>query len=153
MKKSGFTLLELLFTLGVVCILILFSFSSLTQLKQKNEREFLINEITNAVSYAKMQARASGRTLYFFAKNHNSTWSEGIDLLAQAGTQDNILIHRWNWSLDNWNVEWHGLNGQRRINFSGNTHAMSNGQFVLTNLRTQEKIVLYLNKLGRVKQI
>jgi len=63
MKKSGFTLLELLFTLSVLCILILFSFSSLTQLKQKNEREFLINEITNAVSYAKMQARASGRTI------------------------------------------------------------------------------------------
>lgn len=153
MKKSGFTLLELLFTLSVACILILFSFSSLTQLKQKNEREFLINEITNAVSYAKMQARVSGRTLYFFAKNHNSNWSQGIDLLAQGGIQGNKLIHRWSWSGDNWKVEWHGLNGQRRIKFSGNTHAMSNGQFVLTNLRTQEKVVLHLNKLGRVKQI
>ena len=151
MNKNGFTLLELIFTLGLASILILYSFSSLFDLKQKNERDYLVNEITNAINYAKLQASASGHALHLSAKNAN--WSQGMELLVPNNLKQNSLVHRWNWNINHWNVEWRGLNGKKHINLSGNTHAMSNGRFILTNNQTQEKVTLYLNRLGRVKQI
>ncbi|RUR12179.1 prepilin-type N-terminal cleavage/methylation domain-containing protein [Legionella sp. km772] len=151
MNKNGFTLLELLFTLSVLAILILFSFSSLLQMKQKNEREFLINEIGNAISYAKINARARGHTLTLLPKAPHINWSQGMELFADETCEK--LLYTWSWRLAYWHVEWLGVNGLKRIKLSGNTQAMSNGRFVLTNIRTEEKITLYLNRLGRVKQV
>ncbi len=103
MIKNGFTLFELMFTLLLCSILFLFSLGSLTKLKQKNEREFLINEIRNAVGYAKIHAFSDGRALTLLANNADSDWSQGIDLLSiQPDTQEKKLIHRWNWKLESW---------------------------------------------------
>lgn len=146
MNKCGFSLIELLFTLSILSIVIVFSFSSLTQIKQKNEKEFLINELSNAVRYAKIQASASGRTLSLLPKD-GSDWSEGMDLFAED------LVHRWSWSLVYWKVEWQGLDGAKRIKLSGTIYAMSNGAFILRNIQTQEKVTLYLNRLGRLRQV
>ena len=151
MNKNGFTLLELIFTISLASILLMYSFSSLFDLKQKNEREYLVNEIANAITYAKIQASASGHALLLSAKNSN--WSMGMELLMPNKVKQNSLIHQWNWNINHWNVEWRGINGQKYINLSGNTQAMSNGRFILTNNKTQEKVILYLNRLGRVKQI
>ncbi len=151
-KKEGFTLLELLFTLGLFCSLILYAFTSLVQLKQKNEADFLINEIRNAVNYAKIQAKSSGITLLLRPIMHKNDWSKGMDLVKKMRVLNELeLIQQWTWKIENWNIEWQGINGTQHIFFSGNTHGMSNGQFVLTDKRNQEKMVIYLNRLGRVE--
>lgn len=148
-NMNGFTLWELLFTITLFSILLLFSLSSVTDLKQKNEADFLINEIETAVNSAKIQARANGFPLTL----RTNDWSEGMELVKNDSASQNVqVIRQWAWKVRYWHIEWQGIKGPKEISFSGTVQAMSNGQFILTNKGNGKKIILFLNKLGRVKQ-
>lgn len=145
-KKKGLTLIELCFTLLLCSILTLVTINSFYWLKNKNEKERLINEIKGAIFTAKMRSFNEGHSLILSAKEPDYNWSKGIVLRSQ----DQVLF-QWNWLFNQWNVEWHGLNGKTYITIIGTTHGISNGQFILSNKTTKEKITLTLNKLGRIR--
>jgi len=146
MKKNGFTLLELLISITVCGFLLFSAFSHWIQFKQRNEVQLLIREIKTAIHYAKIHAINHRRPLILSSDN----WSKGMSLV-QSGTEK--LIHQWSWTNGSSDVHWFGVNGLNSIVITGSIgNAMSNGQFVITNKHSGERVVLVLNRLGRVRQ-
>lgn len=75
-------------------------------------------------------------------------------VLAQFDQKSNKieLIHQWQWNSNSWNINWKGVDSNNRIIISNIPYrAMSNGKFILDNRRTNERVVVTLNRLGRVK--
>jgi prepilin-type N-terminal cleavage/methylation domain-containing protein len=155
MKKKGFTLLELLFGLAICSILLFIGFSSWIHFKQRNEQDLLVNEIITAIHYAKIQAISYGRPLRLSSKKPNADWSSGMNLsLADVDINTEQLLHQWSWKDNNWNVEWVGVKGLNNIIITNTaSNAMSNGRFILHNKHSDEKIILILNRLGRVRRV
>jgi Tfp pilus assembly protein FimT len=149
MRINGLTLIELLFTLTLSSVIVLCSIASWSHFKQKNEKEILIAEIKNIIFYAKMRALNEGRAIVLSSKNEDKLWSKGFVLYSMPSRD---TMYQWDMKYSNWTLEWLGVNGSQEIVFSGTTRAMSNGAFTLTNKHTEEKVVLTLNKLARMKQ-
>ncbi|HAT9193912.1 TPA: pilus assembly protein, partial [Legionella pneumophila subsp. pneumophila] len=152
MKITGFTLLETMLTLALLLGLLLLGSWSFFSLIQSNERESLVNSIKTAIQYSKIQAIHLGHPIYLLPFGSNENWSRGM-VLAKLNRKSNKteLIYQWQWSSNSWNINWKGVDSNHRIIISNiPNRAMSNGKFILNNRRTNEKIVVTLNKLGRV---
>ncbi|HAT9729156.1 TPA: pilus assembly protein [Legionella pneumophila subsp. pneumophila] len=153
MKITGFTLLETMLTLALLLGLLLLGSWSFFSIIQSNERESLVNSIKTAIQYSKIQAIHLGHPIYLLPFGSNENWSRGM-VLAKLNRKSNKteLIYKWQWSSNSWNINWKGVDSNHRIIISNiPNRAMSNGKFILNNRRTNEKIVVTLNKLGRVR--
>lgn len=150
-KDNGYTLIELLFVLGVFSALCLFSMSSLTGLRQRNEEQILLDEMRVVIQFAKVQAVNLNQPLYLTALNSN--WSEGIALFrTDYKSLKKTLVQQWSWKHPSWDIAWSGVNGDKQIIISADiAQSMSNGRFILNNTQTTKQIVLTLNRLGRIK--
>ncbi|HHT9950269.1 TPA: GspH/FimT family pseudopilin [Legionella pneumophila] len=153
MKITGFTLLETMLALALLLGLLLLGSWSFFSLIQSNERESLVNSIKTAIQYSKIQAIHLGHPIYLLPFGSNENWSRGM-VLAKLNRKSNKteLIYQWQWSSNSWNINWKGVDSNHRIIISNiPNRAMSNGKFILNNRRTNEKIVVTLNRLGRVR--
>jgi Tfp pilus assembly protein FimT len=152
-RIKGFSLLELFVLLGVLSILALICIPNLSPLVHQNEQKALINELERAIQYTKLQAISHGHSLILTPLDDALDWSNGM-VLTQFNNRTNNMeqVHQWQWHHPNWNIVWLGAHSSRTISISNNpTKAMSNGRFILTNNRTNYKITLVLNKLGRIR--
>lgn len=128
-------------------------FMVIFSLIQNNERETLVNSIKTAIQYSKIQAIHLGHPIYLLPFGSNENWSRGM-VLADLNRKSNKteLIYQWQWSSNSWNINWKGVDSNYRIIISNiPNRAMSNGKFILNNRRTNEKVVVTLNRLGRVR--
>lgn len=150
MKSKGFSFLEILVTLSILGILFIISIS--TYLTKKNEPQVLIDNIKRAVQYAKVQAVIRGHPVYLSPLNPTLDWGSGMTLTElNEETNKMQLLHQWQWHYRSWRVVWSGANSAGNIRLSNNPMtAISNGTFVLTNMHTNERILLVLNRLGRI---
>lgn len=148
MKLNGLTLLELLFTFSLFCLLVLFTVSSWLPLQNNNDKDLIVEEIKNIIHYSKLRALNEGVPL-LLSPNHSKNWSTGFHLNSVLSGE---LLYQWQWNHQSWMIEWYGVNGSESIVLPGTTRAMSNGTFVLTNKINKTTIRLVLNKLGRVKE-
>ncbi|MCW8437605.1 GspH/FimT family pseudopilin [Legionella pneumophila] len=153
MKITGFTLLETMLTLALLVGLLLLGSWSFFSLIQNNARETLVNSIKTAIQYSKIQAIHLGHPIYLLPFGSNENWSRGMVLAKLNQTTNKTeLIHQWQWSSNSWNINWKGVDSNHRIIISNiPNRAMSNGKFILNNKRTNEKVVVTLNRLGRVR--
>lgn len=153
MKIKGFTLLEVIVVLSLFICLSLFSINTLSLLREKNERQMIIDEIKMAIQYAKFQGINLGHTLYLTPVDPELNWSKGMELKQlNKITGQMELLHQWQWQHRHWNVSWLGANANTKILISNNpSHAISNGTFTLNNTKTKESVIILLNRLGRIK--
>lgn len=151
-KDKGYTLIELLFVLGIFSLLCFFSMSSLTGLRQRNEEQVMLDEIKSAIQFAKVQAVNFNQPLYLTALD-DLNWSEGIALFrTDYKSHKKTLVQQMAWKHPFWNISFSGVNGLKQIIISSDiTQSMSNGRFILKNTLTKKQIVLTLNRLGRIK--
>lgn len=73
--KNGFTLLELLVTIGIVGVLAAIAFPSFKETIKKNRLTTQVNEFTGSLNYAKSEAIKRGNNVTFNAAA--SGWSGG----------------------------------------------------------------------------
>lgn len=153
LKQRGFTFLELVFILLLGSILSCLAFSSFAPLKQKNEQHRLVNELKNALRYARIKALSEGHDLMLSPIKAND-WSSGINLFdLSIHDQKNTLLHQWDWHTGNWILDWQGVNGADSLVISGSTRALNNGRFILEHRFSHKKITLIVNRLGRVREL
>ena len=153
MKIKGFTLIEVLITLILLAGLSLLTISSASFFTYRNEQQTIIDEIRTAIQYAKIQATTLGRPVYLAPFDESLNWSAGM-ILTQCKVEQNTsdLLYQWHWYHPGWNITWSGASSLNKIILSNNPEsAISNGQFVLFNSHTKERIIIILNKLGRIK--
>lgn len=155
MKIKGFTLIELVITLAIITGLAVLGLISSYLIVKKNERQILIDEISNAVQYAKIHAVLLGTTVYLVPLDDDLNWSKGA-ILKKLDVKKNkmVQVHHWQWHHSNWKVTWSGVNATDKILVSNNPmKAISNGHFDLYNVYTKEVARIVLNKLGRLKVV
>lgn len=154
MKFKGFSLFEFIVVLALTSILLVLSVASYHTLIEKNEKQVLIDTISNAIHYSKLRAIQLGRSLYLLPLNTTAGWTEGVRLVTAAReNRAKTIVHEWHWKTRNWSVSWSGVNSIQHIKIAESPlHAMSNGRFILENKSRHEKVVLVLNRLGRIKR-
>lgn len=153
MKLKGFSLIELLVILTIITTLTLIGITSYSYLIHKNERQTLVDEIRTAIQYSKMQAIRLGHPISLSPIDKESNWSKGM-ILTQNNSNKNKtdLLYQWQWHHPQWNIKWAGVNSPDKITFSNNpVSAISNGKFILFDSYTKERVVIILNRLGRIK--
>lgn len=152
-SSKGYTLLELLITLTLIACLLFVSVTAYTYLSGKNEQQVLIDEITTAVQFARIQALIQKNSVSLAPLDVSLNWSKGM-VVNVWSTKTNKFekINQWQWNHPHWHLAWTGARFSDKVIFSNNpVSAMSNGHFTLTNVQTRQKIVLTLNRLGRIK--
>ncbi|WP_225316912.1 GspH/FimT family pseudopilin [Legionella longbeachae] len=152
-KATGFTLLELIITMTLFACLLIMGVSSYSYFLRKNEQQIIIDELRNAIRYAKLQAMINGNSVFLIPLDVSLNWAKGMTLnFMNRQTNQVELIYQWQWSHPHWSLHWTGVSSNNKIIFSNNpTQAMSNGHFSLININTHEKITLTLNRLGRIR--
>ncbi|KTC78671.1 Tfp type 4 fimbrial pilin related signal peptide protein domain [Legionella cincinnatiensis] len=146
-------MLELLITMTLFASLLIIGVSSYSYFIQKNEQQIIIDELRNAVQYAKLQAMIRGNSVFLIPLDVSLNWSKGM-ILNSLNKQTNQveLIHQWQWNHSRWSLNWIGVSSNNKIVFSNTpTQAMCNGHFSLINNHTHEQITLILNRLGRIR--
>jgi Tfp pilus assembly protein FimT len=153
MKIKGFTFLELLITLSIVMILSIIGIASYSSLIQKNELQVIEDELRVAIDYAKIQSIMLEQTVSLSPLTSSLNWAEGAKLsVLNKKTGELRLLHQWQWQHSRWSIAWRGVRSSSSLNFSNHlTHAISNGQFSVVNLDTQQEVTMVLNRLGRVR--
>lgn len=150
---KGFTFLELLITLSVVLILSIIGITSYSSLRQKNELQVIEDELKTVIHYAKIQSIILDKSVSLSPSSSSLNWAKGIKLSAlNKKTGELKLLYQWQWQHPRWHITWRGVHSSNSLNFSKHlTHAISNGQFIVVNLDTHQKVIMILNRLGRIR--
>ncbi|KTD82272.1 GspH/FimT family pseudopilin [Legionella waltersii] len=153
MGCKGLSLLELVVALAIISVLLVLVVPAYRNTLDNNEQQVLIDTIYNAVQYSKHQAIQLGYPLYLLPIRAKKGWSDGL-LLSKDKKQNSMsILNEWTFLHRNWSLKWKGVDSNTCITISNSPmHAMSNGTFVLENQITHEKVVLLLNRLGRLKR-
>ncbi|BCA95375.1 type IV pilus protein [Legionella antarctica] len=154
MKIKGLALIEVLITLILLAALTLLCVTSASFLTYKNERQTLVDEIKMAIHYAKIQAIVLGHPVSLTPLNQSLNWATGMVLNKYTNKRDDTSarIYQWHWHHPHWSITWSGVSSFDKIILSNTpVSAISNGQFELFNTYTKERVVIILNKLGRIK--
>jgi prepilin-type N-terminal cleavage/methylation domain-containing protein len=153
MKIKGFTLIEVLITMIFLAGFFLLSITSISFVRYKNERQTIIDEIRTAIQYAKIQATILGHPVSLAPFDASWNWSRGMTLTGYNNKKNtSALLYQWHWHHPRWKITWSGVGVLNKITLSNNPlSAISNGQFLLFNSYTKERVVIILNKLGRIK--
>lgn len=154
MKIKGFTLIELMITVACLGLLLVLASSATYYLRHKNEGQVIINEVQAAIQYAKIKAALLGHPLHLAPLDETTlNWTKGMVLL-QNNKNHPILIQQWPWHHPHWRLTWSGVYAVDKIAVSNNpASAISNGQFSLFDEKEEEKVVMMLNRIGRLRII
>lgn len=147
---KGFTLIESVITCALIILLGLIANSSTTHWLGTNDSQMVIDEIKAAVHYAKIQALLRDQPVFLTPISH---WSGGIELhYLNPKTHSQERLYQWQWHHPRLLINWVGMGSTDRIVLSNNPlHAISNGRFIIKNLRTQDEKHIILNRLGRIR--
>lgn len=148
-RIKGFTLIELVCTMLILSILVVLAISSSSNLLQKNDKQTLIDQISTAVQYARIQALNSSKPVYLTPLDSSLNWSQGMALMQNPKNPD--LLYQWQWHHPQWLVSWSGIHSDKIVLSNNPLTAMSNGRFDLYNYWTKEHVYLVINRLGRLK--
>jgi Tfp pilus assembly protein FimT len=134
--------------MSLLALLVLFSITSSFQLFQKNDQQTLIDHISTAIQYTRIQALNKTSPIYLEALDSN--WAKGMVLL--QNTKNPKLLYQWQWHHPLWLISWSGIHADKIIFSSNPLTAMSNGTFDLYNIKTKQHIYLVINRLGRINR-
>ncbi len=145
-KQRAFTLIELLLSLALVAILLLFSLPSTSFMNEKNQIEVIQNDIKAAVLFAKTQAVITGKNIILAPLHDSQDWSNGMQLM-----QADKLLQEWRWKSSGIHISWHGFQSSHYLLFSADISQNAvNGFFEIKN-NTQRSFKLVINRLGRIR--
>lgn len=149
---KGFSLIELMTAIAVLMLLSALAMGLNHAFYSRNELQTLKDELTTAVHYARAQSMVSGKKLSLENLAGTDDWSSGMVLYELKKDGGKRLLHTWQWHHPHWQVHWSGFSSKRAIPFSPHPHlAAMNGQFRLSNERTQQQMVILVNRLGRLR--
>lgn len=126
---------------------------SLGFLKNKNEKQRLVDELKTAMHYAKIQAISRGYSVSLVPIDPNLSWTKGMQLVRLHKKLNQIeVLYQWSWHYSNWNIDWKGVLSQQ-IKFSPNPlNALSNGRWRIMNRYSKERFELVLNRIGHCSE-
>ena len=148
---NGFSLVELMIVLAILISISAVFLPNLFYLKQQNEQYILVNELKNAIQYAKIKSVLGNRSLLLSPTDQLGNWAHGARLTVKVADKEQLL-YQWNWNYHHLNLQWHGVHSnQSTIIFNATMNSLSNGKFILTGSHLNRPYLITLNKLGRIR--
>ena len=152
-RLHGYTLLELLITLGILSLLLLGGTYFSSTIWNNNKAENLERQIVNILQYSRNLALTTGKTV---ALNPiASDWSQGVILFVDNKShryqEGDELLRMWQWKIYPLMLKWEGFLSADFLIFSPQLmRATSNGHFTIyqKNIGLGHVVV---NRLGRIK--
>jgi prepilin-type N-terminal cleavage/methylation domain-containing protein len=154
-KNFGFTLLELLVCLAILCALF-FCLPLESYFYQHNQIDTMSEEIKSTIRYARNIALLKGVPLTLNPLPGRNDWSDGmilfVDNLQHQYTDDDELIYQWEWHRQGIQVEWKGFRSTHYLTFSTLLDkATCNGTFHIFGNHVEQK-KLIVNRLGHIRE-
>ncbi|WP_058528577.1 pilus assembly FimT family protein [Legionella londiniensis] len=154
-KKSGFTLLELLVSTGILLMLFFFAPPFVQSILSRNHLQAAVSELKSIVIFSRNQALIYSRKVVLAPKSGMNQWKNGLVLFVDDGIRQTRLsptmIHEWGQSaMKGCDIRWHGLQSNSFLLFSpGIKNSMINGHFLVSNKSGCYRLII--NRLGRMK--
>lgn len=131
----GFTLIQYIITITIVCILSTFTQPTYLQLQQKHLAMTTIRTIRQCLQYARMQAIVHHSPITITPIRSND-WSYGLMISNKTQTFRTYKFHK------NWKISWNGFgNIKNRIYLLSNGMTHNNGHFTLQH--SQKPTIIY----------
>lgn len=139
----GYTLIETLIVIAILCIILLFANHNMSSWKKKQQAELNYKELRHIVSFARNHAINSRRSLTLCGSSNaticDNNWSVGV-LLFEDANRNAIIdeadsrINYWPFALQQAKLTWKGFSGSKiTFEIMGITSA-SNGTFTYCEL-------------------
>ena len=152
MKNSGFSFVELLISLVILTILLVFAIPFSFSLYQKHQLKLLETEITTGLRYAKNIALLYELPLALTPLPGANDFSCGMILFIDNEKHhynNEALVHLWRWQCKNVEISWKGFQSDNYLLFASNLeNTTANGHFDLKV--NQFKTSLVVNRYGRI---
>ena len=154
-RCSGFTWIELLTSLAVLAIVLVFGLAAGTGFYQKNRLDLVSDDIKSALRHARLGAFKQDQPLTINPLPGPRGWSEGLVLFPDNPghhySATDSLIYQWRWNYPGITVAWHGFRTRNYLIFSTELRqSTANGYFLIaTQDGYQKKLVV--NRLGHVR--
>ena len=149
MQKSGFSLLELLLSVSIISILLMFV-SSFVQKYQQVELESFARDIHSAVRFAKFSAVISGESLAVECLE-SGVCTKGLRVITDKPRGKSVLLREWRWPHNRQQIIWQGFQAKSGPKFAADIrHNAANGKFIITR-GDKVFIELIVNRLGKVR--
>lgn len=154
-KDLGVTLFELLICLSIFAVIAFYVSPFPIYFYKDKELEVITEEIKEAVQFAKFESILRGERLILLSINNND-WSSGMRLYSavkdfKTNKVDKKLIREWQWKNFNGVITWKGFQSEKYLIFMPQiSQCAINGNFIVEILK-QKKIVLTVNRLGRIE--
>lgn len=155
MKKSGFSLIELLIGLVILSILLIFVVPFGFSIYKKNQLELLEADMSTGIRYSRNIALLYELPLALTPLPGAKDFSCGMILFIdnknhQIGDDDK-LIHLWRWQCKNVNINWVGFQANNYLLFAANLkNSSTSGHFEINVGGLNSKLVV--NRYGRIEK-
>lgn len=154
-NEQGISFIELLTALIIFGILCGYGLSLMPGLYKKNQLQVTVDEIKEAIHYAKTEALLHAHTVTLAPLSGHDDWSAGIRLFVDnkihAYTPETTLIREWHWRSGAMHVTWHGFESTHYLRFSADLMSRGcSGHFIVEDARLNQ-IKLVVNRLGRIQ--
>lgn len=149
MRKSGFSLLELLLSVSIISILLMFV-SSFFQKYQQAELESIAKDIYSAVRFAKFSAIISGENLAIECLESGDC-TKGLRVVAEKQHLKSVVLREWQWPSNRQQITWHGFQAKSGPKFTADIrHNVANGKFIIKRC---DKVFaeLIVNRIGKAR--
>lgn len=156
MSLKGFTLIELITTLLIVCGLALVAWPLASSFITKNEVEQRVNTLVNAMHFARNQALIQGVPLVLSGLEASNGWQRGMRLFIDKHETNHYqegdeLLREWRWNKQGAQIVWHGFQSDHYIRFPATLDASSlSGHFLIATREGPIKKVI-VNRLGQIR--
>ncbi len=154
----GFSLLELMITLGLITIVLFIAIPFTHSFGNKHLLNTRVKMIEAVISYSQNQALTLGRAVAL-APLSGDNWSSGMRLYVdthanhryQAGDR---VLREWHFGGGKLSISWQGFLSDSYLVFSDRlAQSVLNGRFILTNHSGEVMKQLVINSLGRVRVV
>lgn len=147
-RLAGYSLIECMLAMAMICILLSFSIPSLKQHQQSSEIDVLLKDLKEAIEYSKLTSISTNLLLKLQPLDKSQGWSSGLALVTGYNGQ---LIREWKWDNKNIDIIWYGFQDKNALNFSNYIDKLNiNGHFIIGYCgNTKAKVII--NRLARVR--
>ncbi len=154
-KQSGFTLIEVITAIVIMGILCALTPSVLPLLLKKNQTLVIVDDIKQAVQYAKLEALSKAHTVILTPLSEDNRWSAGMVLCLDNPNhhcaKGDERIRQWQWHSPMVRVLWRGMESQDYLRITPTlVNRIASGHFIVKETHGSETR-LVVNRLARVR--
>jgi Tfp pilus assembly protein FimT len=145
---KGMTLIEIIFSLGILALILTLSIPLFSEQYQKYCLEKIIISIEQGIEYAKLQTVIHHQTYKITPLDNQTDFSLGMQLLSGAK-----IVKDWHWLVGQSQITWHGFQSKREVLFSADLYQSACNGYFLIQTPEHKTMKLVVNRMGNTRRV